>query len=457
MNLIYLTVEVKSRELIPKLFFIGNNIKEKFDYVIGDKLAIKRATNLFGKGVYFYKSLNKNDTNHIKKIKKKGNIYLSLDEEGGYALSNDINFLSFLKFRSSIENLKIVDRIYTWGNFDDRLWKKKYFNYKYKIKKTGAPRLDLWRKEIFNKIFSEDIIKLKRKYQSFFFIPSSFYSTKKDLMKAISNDKKLKKNQTLLPLKKRVEAKKYNYLMFKKFLKIIKNLSLDFPKEKIVIKPHPTENINNWRSHFKSQQYKNIIIDNSFDITAYIAASKCVIFNSSTAGAQAVIMGKKAISYGDVKKDKSLRNFSNFCTSRAKNYKELKQELKKKSLNINNKHNIKFVKNRMHITKKTASKYIINDIKKLISSIKLKNNISYSKVKFISYFYLTYDSLISIMSKIKKILLNNNNKTELSSYERKIGSGINKYEITNLFKKLNLLTKIEIIRFSKNGYIIYKK
>lgn len=113
MNLIYLTVEVKSRELISKLFFIGNNIKEKFYFVIGDKLAIRRATNLFGKGVYFYKSLNKNDTNHIKRIKDKGNIYLSLDEEGGYALSNDINFLSFLKFRSSIENLKLVDRIYT--------------------------------------------------------------------------------------------------------------------------------------------------------------------------------------------------------------------------------------------------------------------------------------------------------------------------------------------------------
>lgn len=456
MNLIYLTVETKSRELISKLFFIGNNIKEKFYFVIGDKLAIKRATNLFGKGVYFYKSLNKNDTNHIKRIKKKGNIYLSLDEEGGYALSNDINFLSFLKFRSSIENLKLVDRIYTWGNFDDRLWKKKYSNYSYKIKKTGAPRLDLWRKEIFNKIFSEDIEKIKRKYQSFFFIPSSFYSSKKDLMKALSNDKKLKKNQTLLPLKKRVEAKKYNYLMFKKFLNIIKNLSLDFPKEKIIIKPHPTEDINNWRSHFKSHQYKNIIIDNSFDITAYIAASKCVIFNSSTAGAQAVIMGKKAISFGDVKKDKSLRNFSNFCTSRVKNYKELKQELKKKSLNINNKHNIKFVKNRMHITKKTASKYIIDDIKNLISSIKLRNDINYSKVKFISYFYLIYDNLVSVLSIIKKILLNNN-KYELSSYDKKIGSGISKFEITNVFKKLNLLTKIKIIRFSKNGYIIYKK
>ena len=110
----------------------------------------------------------------------------------------------------------------------------------------------------------------------------------------------------------------------------------------------------------------------------------------------------------------------------------------------------------MHITKKTASKYIIDDIKNLISSIKLRNDINYSKVKFISYFYLIYDNLVSVLSIIKKILLNNN-KYELSSYDKKIGSGISKFEITNVFKKLNLLTKIKIIRFSKNGYIIYKK
>ena len=71
MNLIFLTIEVKSRELISKLFFILSNINQKFFFIIGDKKAIERATNYFGKGIYFYKSINDNDTKHIQRIKKK--------------------------------------------------------------------------------------------------------------------------------------------------------------------------------------------------------------------------------------------------------------------------------------------------------------------------------------------------------------------------------------------------
>ena len=46
MKIIYISVEVKARELLSKLFFIGNNINKGFTFFIGDKLAIKRAINL---------------------------------------------------------------------------------------------------------------------------------------------------------------------------------------------------------------------------------------------------------------------------------------------------------------------------------------------------------------------------------------------------------------------------
>ena len=133
MKIIYISVEVKARELLSKLFFIGNNINKNFTFFIGDKLAIKRAINLFGKGIYFYKSINKNDTKHITKIKNKENIYVSLDEEGGYVQSN-YNYLdAFLQYRSSLKNVSLVDRIYTWGDFDFKVWRKKYRNHKKKI------------------------------------------------------------------------------------------------------------------------------------------------------------------------------------------------------------------------------------------------------------------------------------------------------------------------------------
>ena len=84
MNLIFLTIEVKSRELISKLFFIFSNINQKFYFIIGDKRSIKRATKYFGKGVYFYKSINYNDTKHIQRIKKE--MFISLMKKVLYAI-----------------------------------------------------------------------------------------------------------------------------------------------------------------------------------------------------------------------------------------------------------------------------------------------------------------------------------------------------------------------------------
>ena len=459
MNLIFLTIEVKSRELISKLFFILSNINQKFFFIIGDKKAIERATNYFGKGIYFYKSINDNDTKHIQRIKKKGNLYVSLDEEGGYALSNDDIYLSFLKYRSNSKNVELVDRVYTWGSFDHRIWSKKYSNFKKKFKKTGAPRLDLWRSDVYKNYFDKDIKKINRKHGSFIFIPSSFYSSDRDLRKAISNSKKLKKSQTTLSLKRRIDAQKYNYSIFKNFLQMVKKLSLDFPKENIIIKPHPSEDISNWKSQINFVKYKNIIVEDEFDITAYIAASKCVIFNSSIAGAQAVIMGKRAISYGDVKKDKSLRNFSNFCTKQAKNYKVLKNELKKINNrdNYRNKNqNIKYIKQRLHLTSKSSSKLIIEDIKELILKNNIKNNLNLEKVKFLSVFFLFWDYFLLFLSKIKNLFFKRN-FSNIGDYIRKMGSGINKNEILIFFEKMKLKNSVKIIKFSRSGYIIFKK
>ena len=171
MKIIYISIEVKSRELLSKLFFIADNINENFTFFIGDKLSIKRATKFFGKGIYFYKSINKNDTDHISSVKNKKNIYVSLDEEGGYVQSNSKYLDSFLQFRSSFKNMSLVDRVYTWGAFDYKGWKERYKKYSGKIIKTGSPRLDLWRKDVYSKIFKEEILSLRRKFGKFFFYP----------------------------------------------------------------------------------------------------------------------------------------------------------------------------------------------------------------------------------------------------------------------------------------------
>ena len=62
--------------------------------------------------------------------KNKGNFYVSLDEEGGYQLRDEIELRKFLNVRTSLENVKNVDIIFNWGKFDNNVCKKIYSKYK---------------------------------------------------------------------------------------------------------------------------------------------------------------------------------------------------------------------------------------------------------------------------------------------------------------------------------------
>ena len=455
MKIIYIPIEIKARELVSKLFFIADNIKENFIFFIGNKIDTRRATSLFGKGVYFYKSINWYDTGHIKSIKKKKHLYISLDEEGGATQSDYSSFQSLLKYRSSKENISLVDRIFTWGNFDYEGWCNKYQNYKTKIFKTGSPRFDLWRPKIYSKIFKDEISQLK-KYSPFFFIPSTFISSHNWLQREIANEKRMKKNNKKISsklLKKRIIARKDSYKNYLEYIKMIKKLSKDFPEHKIIIKPHPSENILDWEKKFKNKKYLNVLIDNKFDLTAYIAASKCVIFSESTAGIQSIIMEKKVISY-KLKKNVTFRNFANKCAPSTSNYKSLLRYLRAKSSPKERAIYKRKIKDRFYISNKTSSKIIMTNIKNLQKD-KIDFNFLNLKSKFYGSYFLFKDSLKLFLIKIKDNILKNDN--DYKSYSIKMPGGIKQHEIEKIFKKLNLINKINVIKFGKSGYLIYKK
>ena len=90
-----------------------NKIKD-FVFFIGNKLDTRRAASLLGKGIYFYKSINWYVTQHIKSIKKRGNKYISLDEEGGATQSDEKSFQLYLNYRSSLENISL-NSVYPFG------------------------------------------------------------------------------------------------------------------------------------------------------------------------------------------------------------------------------------------------------------------------------------------------------------------------------------------------------
>ena len=267
----------------------------------------------------------------------------------------------------------------------------------------------------------------------------------------------MKKNNNKLTssfLEKRIQARKDSYKNFLAFVDLIKKLTKDFPRHKIIVKPHPTENIHDWQKKFLKKQYSNVVINNKFDLTSYIAASECVIFSESTAGVQSMIMGKKAISY-NLKNNVTFRNFANKCAPQTSDYKFLLNFLKKNYLSRQLKYKKK-IKDRFYISKKTSSKILMENIKN-IKIQPINNKIFNFKVNFFGLCFFLKDNFNFFLTKIKqKIFKIEPNFKSRFSYSLKMPGGIKRNEVERVFKSLELNKKIKIINFGRDGYVIYK-
>ena len=247
---LYLPIEIKKRELLSKLFLGLNALKKGFNVVIGDKIAISHAIKFFGPGIYFYKSMNFNDTAHIKRIKNKNNIYVVHDEESGATHASKNIFKQFLNIRSSDENIQLIDRFYTWGKFDHSQWIKRYKKKKNKFILTGSPRIDLCNKKIYNKFLRNEINDTKKKFNKFILFISSGISSDKELMNIFKQDKFFFKYKDLKEKKDRKNQMQNLRMYFKSSVQMIQNLSNKFKGINFVIRPHPNENINDWKKNF---------------------------------------------------------------------------------------------------------------------------------------------------------------------------------------------------------------
>ncbi len=458
-KILYLPIEIKKRELLPKLFLGLSALNKGFNFVIGNKTSIFAATNFFGPGIYFYKSMNFNDTNHIKSIKKKNNIYVVHDEESGVTHSTSQTFNNFINIRSSEENLKLIDRFYTWGNFDHAAWIKKYQKYKNKFKMTGSPRLDLCIPKVNEHFLSDEIKQIKRKYKKYILFISSGISSDVELKNIFKQDKFFFRFKNKIEKLNRINQMKNLRKYFVNSIKLIDYISKKFNNINIVIRPHPNENLKDWKKEIKYLN-KNVILDSTDkDITTLIKNSECVIHNSSFSGIQASLLKKPIIVFSPKKITLNKRNFPNKLGYKANSEKKVCQLIKKiifLKYRFNDKKFLKQSLSRVNFTKnRSASDKIIDDISKFRIGKFYKNDLKinfYSRFLFLKNFF------------IKKINLksqNSNKRYTRRTMSEKLGGGIFKDDIfkylRTLRKKNKRLSNVVVRSFGPNGFYISKK
>ncbi len=419
---IYISIEIKRRELSSRMLLALESAIRGHDVYIGDlEPYLKR--NLLKPGIVHFKSLPpiKRRVNELSKLKKKNFICTSQDEESGHI--ND-NPKEYVKSRYGKKTIQLIDSIFTWGKFDFNNLKKTYPKFKSKFVNTGNPRIDFWRKDFSNFY--------KKRKEKFILISSNFETVcgHRNVAKTIHWLRNLGYFNRGMSIKNIIDRATNEHIIFNYFVKVIKEISFIYKKKKILFRPHPIENVEDWKSIFFEN--KNIIVDNSDEIGHSINSAIAVIHNGCTGGLEASLRKKKVIAYTP----KSLNighKMPNQLSLVAKSGHQVIKYLKNKDIKKINKFSKKQINNRLtNFFGKKSYIQIVNHWETLGKDLpNLQNNIS--KLRLLT-------NLLKIKLKINKYV---NTSNKFSDFEKKEIEELKK-NFTNYNKKFNKI-KIEYL------------
>lgn len=296
-KILYLPIETIARELDARLLLTHQAVNSGYSVILGQKHNIFKAAEILKKGIYFYKSHGVKNFPKDKNSNEKEFKFISLDEEG-LVFVDDKEYIR----NSKPHELEHLDIVFTWGSYQRNLLIKEDSELKEKTIPVGNPRFDLLRPE-FNVLYSSASEKICKKWGKYIlintrFVPGNFSrlygcsyieSRKHQFITIIGrNPTKDEENHFL-------EEEKYNKKMFKQYVEMLKFLSPRFPDIKIILRPHPSEDIINWKRALKGLENVHVIFKgNAVD---WIMGALAVIHTGCTTGIESWVLQKPVIAY----------------------------------------------------------------------------------------------------------------------------------------------------------------
>lgn len=274
-----LSIEHKERELYSKCLIAAHLARKGLRVFVGSTEAIDILANALEPSIIFHKSTYDEKS---RKYRKMGHKFVFLDEEGGATIQRS-RLIQYCSDRYRSLSSESQDMVLLPGENYLKIISsmRKGLN----LKVTGWPRVDLWR-ENYRHVYAEKVREISREYPSFYLFPTSFGSLS---INSYENGHDFTPDLTT-PDQERRKAALIRYIKFLKEISLL--LRWD---EKIVVRPHHSEDVRFWEKIFVD--YENVIIRRDGDISAWILSSKNTIQWGSTSAIQAAFLGYSNVQY----------------------------------------------------------------------------------------------------------------------------------------------------------------
>jgi surface carbohydrate biosynthesis protein len=284
-----LLVEMLEREL-PASVLLGTELASRGHHVwLIEKGRFRKSPASFAPSIVLEKGLTTGCLPKFRSIRGAGHILTVMCQEGFTYRSGE----DYIDRRVFGETLKNVDYLFLWGERQ----KQDLQGFLSQVRSyhvTGNPRFDLLHPR-FEKSWEARKLEILREHGDFVLFTSRFGSAnhfRRTLDETVDRRAALYTGDAAESAPERF---RYLRRLFENYMSVIGEMAARFPNSKFVVRPHPLEDPEVWKGHFKDTA--NVSVRDGGSVIPWLSAARCVVHNACTTGIEAYILGRPVIEY----------------------------------------------------------------------------------------------------------------------------------------------------------------
>ncbi len=316
MKTLILPVDVKSREMDARLLHAAFALRAGWRVIIGSKTLINRAMWRLPRGVYLFSTFGHGRLLMARALKRMGFMSQGWDEEG--LVYGDAE--QYRRQRLGAQTMALVDQVFAWGEASAEDMRPVAEQAGKRIEVAGNPRLDLLHPKL-RALHEPRARALRSRYGRFILIPTNL---------SWANPHVIPPEQQPLHADAPPPGREgeFGYLQYQKRMleqvrALIPALARAFPDMKIILRPHPVENVKAWRRWLSELPNAEVVREGP--IIAWTLAAETLIHSNSTTGLEACLLGKQPIAFAPFESPRHESPLPNGVSIRAGSVEEVVQ------------------------------------------------------------------------------------------------------------------------------------
>lgn len=289
---ILIPAETRNREFDAKLLLACVAAERGFPAIVGSRIHMHRAVLALPRGIYIAKDARRPSLRIYRILKQLGHAIVAWDEEGLIFITPAL----YHRRRIDAETLGLIELYLAWGAKSAELIRAAPGYGGFPIVETGNPRIDLLRPELAG-FGADEAAALRARFGDFILVNTNFgrvnHFDPALSLEPYAEGEAARRN--LEPDDPPIEAWRFRARIMAAMVALVPALARAFPDWRVVLRPHPAENHEAWRT--AGAGHANVTVIHEGAIAPWLLAARAVVHNGCTTGIEGRLAGAPVIAF----------------------------------------------------------------------------------------------------------------------------------------------------------------